>query len=169
MSQNLLQQSGAQAQKQPRYVPIFISDTFTGLYTQRSPLHTPADLYTKAYLGGRPDALWMGLNVELTNNLTLKRRPGLSPLSVTTYPTLPLRSYSFQLTDGTIRLIVDTSSLSFPVSSVANSSGGTAVYTGNFNSITNDVVGLKFNVTGFTNPANRGVFVCTASTATTLT
>ena len=47
------------------------------------------DLYTNRFMGGRPDALIDGLNVELTNKLTLARRPGLTAFSTATYPTPP--------------------------------------------------------------------------------
>jgi Bacterial Ig-like domain (group 3) len=56
------------------------------------------------------------------------------------------------------------------LSSVANASGGTTVYTG---TITggggNAFVGRIFTVAGFTKGSNNGTFVATASTATTLT
>ncbi len=84
---NLLSLAGAQPQKQPKYVPIFMDREFTGIYTQRSVLHDPSDFVTARYYGGRPDALWMGSNIELTNRLTLQRRPGLTEFSVATYPT----------------------------------------------------------------------------------
>jgi hypothetical protein len=168
MSQNLLQQSGAQPNKSPKYVPLFIDRSFTGLYTQRNVLHDPSDIYTSRFYGGRPDALWQGLNVELTNRLTLQRRPGLTQLSTAVYPTLPLRSYSFQLTDGTIRLIIDTSSLAYPVTSVANSSGGQVAYSGSFGAVTNDIQGLKVRISGFTNPNNNGVFTVITSSNTSV-
>jgi hypothetical protein len=76
---SLLEQSGGQPQKQPRYASVFNSRFFTGLYTQRAALHSAADIYTERFYGGRPEALWLGANVELSNNFTLKRRPGLSP------------------------------------------------------------------------------------------
>jgi len=169
---NLLQQHNAQPQKQPKYVPIFIDRAFTGLYTQRNVLHDPSDIYTARFYGGRPDALWMGRNVELTNRLTLQRRPGHVTFSTTTYPTAPLRAFPFQLTDGTIRVIIDTGSTgSLSISSVANSSGGSAVYTGTFpNGGSNAYAGMVFQIAGFvTNPGNNGTFICSASSTTTLT
>ncbi len=169
---NLLQQHNAQPQKQPKYVPIFIDRAFTGLYTQRNVLHDPSDIYTARFYGGRPDALWMGRNVELTNRLTLQRRPGHVTFSTATYPTAPLRAFPFQLTDSTIRVIIDTGSTgSLSITSVANSSGSTAVYTGTFpNGGSNAYAGLVFQVAGFvTNPGDNGTFICSASTTTTLT
>lgn len=169
---NLLQQHGASPQKQPRYTPIFMDRAFTGLYTQRNVLHDPSDVATARFYGGRPDALWMGKNIELTNRLTLQRRPGLIPFSSDIYPTTPLRSFSFQLTDGTIRVIVDTGTTgNLSISSVTTSSGGTAVYTGTFpNGANNAYAGFIFQILGFvTNPGNNGTFTVTASTTTTLT
>lgn len=169
---NLLQQSGAAPQKQPKYAPIFIDRAFTGLYTQRNVLHDPSDVATSRFYGGRPDALWMGKNIELTNRLTLQRRPGLVPFSSDIYPTVPLRAFSFQLTDGTIRVIIDTGSTgSLSISSVTTSSGGTAVYTGVFpNGGNNAYAGFIFKIAGFvTNSGNRGTFTVVSSTTTTLT
>jgi hypothetical protein len=105
---SILEQSGAQPQRQPKYVPIFIDRAFTGLFTQRAVLHDPSDIVTAKYYGGRQDVLWQGQNVELTNRLTLQRRPGFTAFSTATYPTPPLCSFSFQHSDGTIEVIVDT-------------------------------------------------------------
>jgi hypothetical protein len=171
MSQNLLQSSGAQPQKQPRYVPIFMDRAFTGLYTQRSVLHDPSDFLTSRFYGGRADALWSGQNIELTNRLTLQRRPGLSLFSSVTYPTPPLRAFSFELLNGTIRVLIDTGSTgSLVLSAVGTASMGSTAYTGTFpNAGSNAYVGMIFNITGFTLNNNNGSFVCTASSTTTLT
>lgn len=53
------------------------------------------------------------------------------------------------------------------LTSVANASGGSTVYTGTIGS--NSYVGQTFTVKGFANSANNGVFACTANDATTLT
>jgi hypothetical protein len=58
---------------------------------------------------------------------------------------------------------------SFTLTNVAASIGTTAVYTGGINGGGNSYVGISFVVTGFTNGSNNGTFLCTASTATTLT
>lgn len=172
MANNLIQTSGGQPQKQPKYVPIFMDRAFTGIYTQRAVLHDPSDFITSRFYGGRPDALWDGVNIELTNRLTLQRRPGLSPFSTFIYPTAPNRAFSFELTDGSIRVIVDTGSTPvISLSSVADSSSGTAVYTGTITGgDSNAYVGLIFQVAaGFTLAQNLGTYVCVASTSTTLT
>ena len=170
--QNLLQQEGAQAQKSAKYVPLFLDRMFTGIYTQRSVLHSSADIITARFYGGRNDAIWMGSNIELSNNLTLKRRPGLSLLSTFNYPTPPLRSYGFQLTDGTIRLIVDTGGTNvLNITSVGNTfDGDAAIYQGTFPyGVSNGYAGYVFNIGGFTNPGNNGLFSCIGSTATSIT
>ncbi len=168
---NLLQQHGAQPQKQPKYVPVFIDRAFTGLYTQRAVLHDPSDIYTSRYYGGRPDALWQGLNIELTNRLTLQRRPGLTAFSTFRYPTALLRSFPFQLQDGTIRVIFDAGTSGNLSLSQATLSGSNTIYNGVFpGGAGNAYVGLIFQITGFTkNAGNNGTFTCTASTATTIT
>jgi hypothetical protein len=108
MPQNIFSQSGGQPQKQPKWTPLFVDRTFTGLYTQRAPYHDPSDLVTSRFYGGRPDALWDGLNVELSNELTLIRRYGCSEFSTTTYPTAPDRAFRFQLSNGTVQILIDT-------------------------------------------------------------
>jgi hypothetical protein len=146
---------------------------FTGLYTQRAVLHDPSDVYTARFYGGRPDALLGGRNIELTNRLTLQRRPGMSVFGGgSLYPTTPDRAFSFQLSDGTIRVIIDTSSSGLlTVTSANNASAGTTVYNGTFpGGGSNGYVGLKFLIAGFgTNAGNNGTFTVTASTTTTLT
>ena len=171
MSQSLLAQAGAQPQKQPKFVPLFIDRAFTGLYTQRSVLHDPSDLSTSRFYGGRPDALWQGSNVELTNRLTLQRRPGLSAFSTATYPTPPDRSFAFQLLNGTIQVIIDTESTgSLTVTSVDTESAGDTIYNGTFpGGGSNSYAGLKMTFAGFTNGGNNGTFTVISSTTTTIT
>lgn len=168
-----LEQGGSTPQKQPKYGIIFEDRMFTGLITQRAVLHDPSSVYESRYTGGRPDALLSGRNVELTNNLTLQRRPGMVQFGGgSAYPTAPDRAFSFQLADGTIRVIIDTqSSGSLTVTSADNVSAGTTVYHGTFpGGGSNGYVGLSFLIAGFVaNPGDNGTFLCTASTTTTLT
>lgn len=168
---NLLEQAGAKPNRDAKFVPLFMDRAFTGIYTQRSPLRDPSDWATSKFYGGRPDALIDGLNVELTNKLTLQRRPGLVQFSTAVYPTPPNRAYDFQLTDGTIRVIVDTGSTgALTVTAVADSTSGTAVYTGTFPDGGLDAyVGMYFTIAGFANTQNNGTYIVTASTTTTLT
>ncbi len=177
---SILEQAGAQPQKQPKYAPLFMDRLFTGLFTQRAVVHDTADIPTTKYYGGRADALWVGANIELTNRLTLQRRPGLVPFTTTgvpgfVYPTQPLTSYSFQLVNGTIRVMIDTASTgpseSDAVASVATSVNGQAVYTGTFTSgANNGLAGQFITIAGFVaHSSNNGQFVVASSTATTLT
>lgn len=167
----LMEQSGAQPQKQPKEVPLFIDRAFTGIYKQRSVLHDPSSVVETKYYGGRPDALWEGQNIELTNRLTLQRRPGLSEFSQATYPTVPNRGFSFELLNGTIQIIIDTGGTGLlSVSSVSASSGNTAVYTGSFPGGASDAfVGMQFQFSGFLNGSNNGTFTVVASSTSSLT
>jgi len=70
--------SGGQPQKQPKYAPIYSGRFFNGLNTNRSPLRAASanHLYEKFYSDTSGDALIAGLNLEVSNRLTLIRRPG---------------------------------------------------------------------------------------------
>ena len=58
----------------------------------------------------------------------------------------------------------------FTISSVANASGGSTVYTGVFtNGGSNNFANWKFTIAGLGNSANNGSFTCSASTTTTIT
>src|SRR5579859_5630160 len=114
-----------QAKKQSPWGPVFIESLWEGLYTNRAALHSSGSLYENKYLGGRPGSLIGGLNTEISVRNTLIRRPGLSSFSTFNYPTPPNRGFSFPLTDGTIRVIIDTGSTgTLTLASVATSSGG---------------------------------------------
>ena len=76
--QTLLQQAGARDVKETRYAPLYINRTSGGLWTQRSPLRDPSTVAIERWYGGKPDSLLDGVNIELTNRLTLARRPGTS-------------------------------------------------------------------------------------------
>lgn len=171
MPQSLLGQSGAQPQKQTHYVPLFVDKCFTGIYTQRSVFHDPSDMVTSRFYGGRPDVLWDGLNTELTNDLTLARRPGCSDFSTFQYPTPPDRAYAFHRLSGSIQVLIDlTAAEDFLLTSVGNAVAGSAVYSGTITGgASNAFAGWTFIVKGFDNPNNNGTFSCTASTSGTLT
>lgn len=66
--------------------------------------------------------------------------------------------------------VLNTASGALAVTSVAASSGGTAVYTGTITGgAANAFANMQFIVAAFTSVNNNGTFICTASTATTLT
>lgn len=91
--------------------PIYINRFITGLSTNRSPLVTP---YTFSGLTrvDRIDALIDGVNVEVTNQATLKRRPGFSKHSTAALggSDIPRDFYSFRDSVGTIRVVSDLTS-----------------------------------------------------------
>ena len=59
-------------------------------------------------MGGKPDALIAGSNVEISNKLTLQRRPGLIPYGVSNVPE-PTNFFDWELaTTSDIILVVDT-------------------------------------------------------------
>lgn len=106
---NLLQFFGASPTKATRYTPIHLARLESGLWTQRAALHDISQSVAAKFYGGAPDALLAGANVEITNNLTLSRRPGCSAFSAVTYPTAPNRAFEFRLPDGSIQILIDTS------------------------------------------------------------
>jgi hypothetical protein len=164
--------SGAQVKKPSAWGSIVTETYFEGLNTNRAQFHPGGTQVENKFYGGRPGQLLSGRNVELNNQLALQRRPGLSLFSTTTYPTPPDYTFAFPQLDGTIRVIIDTSSSgALAVSAAANASGGNTVYTGTFPlGGSNAYVGLLFSIAGFvTNPGNNGSFLVIASSTTQLT
>jgi hypothetical protein len=158
-----MQLAGAQPQKGPKYAPLFVDRAFTGLYTQRNPLHDPSSVIEAKFYGGRPDALLSGSNVELTNELTLKRRPGLTPFSPAIYPTAPLCAYSFERDNGTIQVIIDCGPTGSLALSAVDVISGVAYYHFSISQSTaadNAFFGWVFEVSGFDDANNNGTFVC---------
>ena len=110
---NNLGLAGSQPSKPPKFAPIFTSRFFSGLWTNRSPLRdATTSRLVEHYYGQAGDALIAGTNVEITNKLTLARRPGNTQFDTNTY-TDPDRFYSFRLfsstnpTDEEIDVIID--------------------------------------------------------------
>ena len=69
--------AGGQPQKQTRFAPIYTGRWSSGLWTNRSPLRDAnTSRQQERYSGPNGDALIDGLNTEITNRLTLARRPG---------------------------------------------------------------------------------------------
>lgn len=68
---------GGQPQKQGRYSVIHAGRLFNGLVTNRSPLRgNLPNMYENFYHLSSPDIMIAGSNVEVSNRLTLIRRPG---------------------------------------------------------------------------------------------
>lgn len=69
--------NGAQPPKPTKSAPIYTGRYFNGLYTNRSPLRDARTTRTQEkFYGPDGDAMIAGSNVEVTNRLTLSRRPG---------------------------------------------------------------------------------------------
>ncbi len=74
---NALQANGANSGKQTKSAPIYTGRFFSGLYTNRSPLRdAKRPQIQEKFYGVAGDALIDGSNAEITNKLTLGRRPG---------------------------------------------------------------------------------------------
>jgi len=104
----LLESAGAQVRNPSRGKPIHIARMETGLFTNRSPLHDPADFIVSKFYGGYVDALIDGSNMEVTNQLTLARRPGLSKWSSIAVPDPPNWFYNWRTLDCGVKVVVDT-------------------------------------------------------------
>ena len=69
--------NGGQPQKPSRFAPIYTGRFFSGIWTNRSPLRDAvSNRMTEKFYGSSGDAIIGGKNVEITNRLTLARRPG---------------------------------------------------------------------------------------------
>lgn len=123
---NLIEASGGRSSRQGSGgAPIFTNRFFLGLWTNRNPLRSPAGvIYENYYHLGGTDVLSDGLNVELSNSLTIIRRPGNTAglagvLSSANIPDVPDSFYSFHEISGTVRVFVDTPSAPYLVTSSA--------------------------------------------------
>jgi len=87
--------SGGQPQKQPKYAPIYTGRFFNGINTNRSPLRaaTSSHIAEKFYSDSSGDALIAGSNLEVSNRLTLVRRPG-NPIYDTMHTTALMNGYN---------------------------------------------------------------------------
>lgn len=108
MEDGLLRTNGAQEPTQDRYTSLATIKFIGGLQTQRSPFASIDTRYNTKFLSGKPDALIAGSNVEISNSLTLQRRPGLIPYGVSNIPA-PVFFFDWELaTTNDIVLVIDT-------------------------------------------------------------
>ena len=115
---NVLQQAGAKPSAEPRGAPLWNDRFFTGLVTQRNILRDPSGVVQERWYGGRPDALIDGLNIELTNRLTLARAPGSTKFSTATLPQGSNSFYSFKqfaTSVETIAVMADTPAVLYAI------------------------------------------------------
>lgn len=100
-----IQLTGAQSPRPVRFTPIFTERWVSGLWTQRSPLRDAASTRQEArYYGTRNDGFIDGQNVEVSNRLTIIRRPGLSVYNSQTFETVNA-FYEFRLFNTNIEQI----------------------------------------------------------------
>ena len=102
---NNLGLNGGQPQKAVRFAPIYTGRWSSGIWTNRSPLRdaNTTRLVEKFY-GPSGDALVAGSNVEITNRLTLARRPGNSVYDPNSW-NAPDRFYSFRMFGNSVEQI----------------------------------------------------------------
>jgi len=105
---------------------FYVNRWLTGLYNQRSPLFVPLSAMGLQLIQ-RMDALWSGLNMEISSVNTLIRRPAFTRFCSAQFGSsdYPLNYYSFQNTSGTIYPMVDTPTKLYQFSTSAI----TSVYT----------------------------------------
>jgi hypothetical protein len=106
----ILESAGGRPEKESKYTPIYTGQFIGGLATQRSPFISIDSRYSKRFLGNKTDTLLAGSNCEISNKLTLQRRPGNPAWSTASIPA-PLDFYAWeQDTPPSLQLVVDTAS-----------------------------------------------------------
>lgn len=107
---NILSLNGAQATKPTHRAPIYTGRWSSGLWTNRSPLRDAnTTRLTEKFYGPAGDALIAGSNAEITNRLTLARRPGNSVYDSNSYSAVN-GFHDFRLfsaTDEQLKVMVD--------------------------------------------------------------
>ena len=116
---------------QSKWSPIFSNEFFSGLWTNRNPLRDPATpfLYNKFYSATRYEAIWAGLNTEISPRLTLIRAPGHTVFNNNDFSEDILDFYSFHVTGvnvaGYLRVFADTPTALYDITA----GGKTLIYT----------------------------------------
>jgi len=126
---NALQAAGSRADHESGWTVLFTNRFFLGLVTNRSPLRSPVGvIYETYYRLGGIDTLIAGTNVEVSNRLTICRRPGNTAglstfISSANIPDVPDSFYSFHEIGGTIRVFADTPTAPYIIGGYANGAG----------------------------------------------
>lgn len=115
---SIMQVAGAPTQKPSKYTPISFIKMVGGLQTQRSPFASLATRYDSTYLGGKTDSLIAGSNVEISNKLTLQRRPGLVAYGTSSIPSPDFFFNWQQATLSSFVSIVDPNLTTYPQSNL---------------------------------------------------
>lgn len=103
---NNLGLSGANPQRPTKFAPIYTGRWSSGIWTNRSPLRDAAtSRIAEKFYGQAGDALIAGLNVEITNKLTLARRPGTSVFDSNSWSSVD-RFYTFRLFNASTEEII---------------------------------------------------------------
>jgi len=110
---SILEAAGAQPKNQAHGKPIHIARMETGLFTNRSAIHDTASFVISKFYGGYVDALIDGSNMEVSPQLTLIRRPGLSEWSSVTVPDQVNWFYDWRTLDCGVKVIVDTTTSTY--------------------------------------------------------
>ena len=109
---NQLSLAGGQSAKPVRFASLWNQRFSSGIWTQRNPLRDAATTrIAEKWYGAANDALIDGANVEISNGLTLIRRPGSSVYNSQTFPHIN-NFYEFRIFDSiseTIKVMADTS------------------------------------------------------------
>ncbi len=109
----LFESAGAQPRNPSRGKPIHVARMETGLFTNRNALHDPAQYVISKFYGGYIDALIDGSNMEVSNQLSLIRRPGLSRWSSVAIPDQVNWFYNWRTLTQGLKVIVDTATATY--------------------------------------------------------
>jgi hypothetical protein len=102
---NQLGLNGATPATQTRYAPIYNPRWTSGIWTNRSPLRDATTTrQTERYYGPAGDALISGQNTEISEKLTLIRRPGNTVYGTDIWNSVD-RFYDFRLFNAAIEQI----------------------------------------------------------------
>lgn len=125
MGQNLIQVNGGGGDHNSRFAAIRTDRFIMGFNTNRSPLRAPSGvIYDTFYKIGNTDVLIGGQNVELSDRLTICRRPGntaglTSFLTSVVVPDIIDAFYSFHEINAVVRVFADTPTAPYLITSSA--------------------------------------------------